>query len=58
MIIKNNFSVDDIHAVREEQTKMFNSMSNEELKKYFREQEKIFYNEEFSKKSENDLVLA
>lgn len=43
MIILNDFSVDDIHAIREEQTKKFNAMSNEELKRYFEEEDKKFY---------------
>ncbi|MDO5564413.1 MAG: hypothetical protein Q4F88_04210 [Eubacteriales bacterium] len=44
MNIRNNFSVDDIHAIREEQTKKFKSMTNEELKKYFEMEEQKFYN--------------
>ena len=50
MTINNNFSVDDIHSIREEQTKRFNTMSNEELKKYFEEEEKKFYGSKVCKR--------
>ena len=42
--MNNNFSVDDIHNIREEKTKKYFTMSPEELKAYFREQEEKFYN--------------
>ena len=42
--MENKFSVDDIHNIREEKTKKYLTMSHEELKAYFREQEEKFYN--------------
>ena len=42
--MNDKFSVDDIHSIREEKTKKYLTMSTEELKAYFREQEEKFYN--------------
>lgn len=42
--MENKFSIDDIHNIREEKTKKYLTMSHEELKAYFREQEEKFYN--------------
>lgn len=41
--INNNFSVDDIHSIRENDATSFAKMSNEEIKKYLNEQNKIFF---------------
>ncbi len=41
--MNNKFSVDDIHSIREEKTKKYLTMSVDELKVYFKEQEEKFY---------------
>ena len=41
--MNNKFSVDDIHSIREEKTKKYLTMSVDELKAYFKEQEEKFY---------------
>lgn len=45
----NNFSVDDIHSIRERNTRKYLTMSAEEIKKYFTKQEEKFY------KNDNDV---
>ena len=54
--MNNNFSVDDIHNIREEKTKMYLTMSVDELKAYFKEQEERFYST--TDKVNNNLQLA
>ena len=41
--MNSKFSVDDIHNIREEKTKKYLTMSIDELKAYFKEQEEKFY---------------
>lgn len=54
--MNNKFSVDDIHSIREEKTKKYLTMSVDELKAYFKEQEEKFYNT--TDKINNNLQLA
>lgn len=55
--MNNNFSVDDIHAIRERNTRKYLTMSAEELKEYFRKQEEKFYNS-VNEVNDKDLQLA
>lgn len=41
-----SFSVDEIHSIRENKTKKYLKMTNEELKEYFKNQDEKFYNNE------------
>lgn len=41
-----SFSVDDVHSIRENKTKMYLKMTNEELKEYFKNQDEKFYKNE------------
>ena len=54
--MNNEFSVDDIHKIREIKTKKYLTMSEEELKDYFRKQEEKFYSTD--KTNNNTLQLA
>ena len=54
--MNNKFSVDDIHSIREEKTKKYLTMSVDELKAYFKEQEEKFYNT--TDKINNNLQLV
>jgi hypothetical protein len=54
--MNNKFSVDDIHNIREEKTKKYLTMSVDELKAYFNEQEERFYST--TDKINNDLQVA
>ena len=38
-----SFSTDEIHSIREEKTKKYMNMTNEELKEYFKKQDEKFY---------------
>lgn len=54
--MNNKFSVDDIHNIREEKTKKYLTMSVDELKAYFNEQEERFYST--TDKINKDLQIA
>ena len=54
--MNNKFSVDDIHSIREEKTKKYLTMSVDELKAYFKEQEEKFYST--TDKINNNLQLV
>ena len=41
--MNSEFSVDNIHSIREEKTKKYLTMSADELKAYFKKQEEKFY---------------
>lgn len=49
-----NLTIDDIHVMREENSKMFEGMTNEDICKYIKEKADIFLNNQNKK----DLVYA
>lgn len=51
-----DLTIDDIHDIREEHSKLTEKMSFDELKKYYDEQERIF-NEKFKKIKNKSMQL-
>ena len=54
---KYDLTIDDIHEIRVEHSKMTEKMTYEELKKYYDEQERIF-NEKMQKIKDRSLQLV
>lgn len=52
-----DLTIDDIHEIREEHSKITEKMTYEELKEYYDEQEKIF-NEKLKNIKNKTLLLA